>query len=140
MLKHMYCRNNINDELTCGICGEMFNDLTLFIIHRQEEIFFRNRENAANKERRTHEVGGTELTSEPVRALLKRTQHQHDFDEDNECCVCRSDTPPNSDCIDEDDIHWLGCERCSHWVHIGLCVPIQETDFVCPCHLEECDV
>ena len=83
-------------------------------------------------------MGGSELTSDPVRASLKGQPQPLPFDEDENCCVCRSEKPPNSDCIDEDDIRWLGCERCSHWVHIGLCVPIQETDFICPCcHLEE---
>ena len=122
----------------------MFTDLSIFNKHREEEVFFLTRENAINKEnnqervvRRTNDVGGSELTSEPVRASLKG-QHQHaSFDEDEHCCVCRSEEPPNSDCIDEDDIRWLGCERCSHWVHIGLCVPIEKTDFVCPCHSEE---
>ena len=71
-----YCRNHINDELKCGRCGEVFNDFTLFTKHREQEVFFLRRENSINKEdanrvRRTNDVGGSELTSDPVRASLK---------------------------------------------------------------------
>ena len=143
---HIYCRNNIQDKLECGICKKVFTDLSLFIKHREVETFFSTRENSIQKivkERKTNEVGGSELTSDTVRTALKRPHFENTevdcFNEDSHCCVCHAEEPPNHECIDDNEIHWLGCDSCCHWVHIGLCVPIHETDgdFVCPCHNEE---
>ena len=140
-----FCSNNIQDKIECGLCQEVFTDIALFLKHREMETFFIRREAAirkTGKERRSSEVGGSELTSQAVRATLAGAAPlTASFDADSNCCVCRTYEPPNFSCIDDDDedqIGWLGCDRCTHWVHIGLCVPAHESgEFLCPCCLVE---
>ena len=132
-------RNNIQDRIECGICKEVFTNLSLFLEHREEETFFLSRENVrkSGRERQTRDIGGSELTGAEARASLRpQLPIPAGFIEDSHCCVCNAEDPPNNDCIDEGDIHWIGCDRCNHWVHIGLCVPFQEEEefYSCPCH------